>query len=469
MLLRATLLTLAGLAPIAAHASGVSPYLPLSQAPEMERMIERVLILAGQPALTRPIAAATVYDALPAACERDAELCADVEYYLKGFMKGVGIGHVSASVAASSGESVPLQNRHGMHSDSAFEASAGVYWQPGPYLFVNAGFVAHEDELVPSGSVLSIGVDYAQLDVGWRGHWLSPMTDSAMLLGTQAPTMPSVTLSNYEPLTPLNIRYEIFYARMSESDDILFEGGITSGEPLLAGLHVSIEPVPGWSIGINRLMQYGGGEREQDSLGDLFDALFNPNAYDNTGDVGDFGNQLASVTSSFLVSQPVPFAIYFEYAGEDTSTNNNLRLGNAALSGGIHFPSLAGGKLDLTIEASEWQNGWYVHHIYGDGLSNEGSVLGHWGGDWRVPGDGVGARSFMIRGGWTLADGSSVEATYRTLANEDYTAPDYERGHSLDLRYTRRWTREFRIGAELNIGRDVFGEEYSRLSAFFRF
>ncbi|HET6493188.1 MAG TPA: capsule assembly Wzi family protein, partial [Burkholderiales bacterium] len=188
-----------------------------------------------------------------------------------------------------------------------------------------------------------------------------------------------------------------------------------------------------------------------------------------TGSVGDFGNQLASITSRFILSEPVPFAVYFEYAGEDTSTNNNLRLGNAALSAGIHLPHLAGGKLDLTLEVSEWQNGWYVHHIYGDGLRNEGSVLGHWGGDWRVLGDGVGASSFMVRAGWTFNGGDSVEATYRTLANEDYTAPDYARAHLLDVRYSRRWGREFRIGGELNIGRDVFGEEYSRISAFFRF
>lgn len=468
MPVRTAIATFAVLISVTAHARGVSPYLPLTQAPEIERMIERVLILADKPILTRPIAAATVYDALPAACEHDAALCDQVRHYLRGYMKDVGIGHLSAAVGGGSGESVPLQNRYGMRSDSLFEASGLLHWQRGDYILLNAGFTAYEDEVVPSGSLVSLGFDYAQLDVGWRGHWLSPMTDSVMLLGTQAATMPSVTLSNYKPLTPLGIRYEIFYARMSESDEIGFEGGITSGNPRLAGLHLSIEPVPGWSIGVNRLMQYGGGERGNDSLGDLFDALFRPSTYDNTGDVTDFGNQLASFTSSLLVRTPVPFALYFEYAGEDTSTNNDLRLGNAALSAGIHFPRL-GRDLDLTIEASEWQNGWYVHHIYGDGLSNEGNVLGHWGGDSRVPGDGVGGSSFMVRAGWQLASGDSLEATYRTLANEDYTAPDYERAHSFDLRYSRRWRREFLVGGELNVGRGVFGEEYSRVSAFFRF
>jgi len=35
-------------------------------------------------------------------------------------------------------------------------------------------------------------------------------------------------------------------------------------------------------------------------------------------------------------------------------------LGNSAPVVGIHFPRL-GERFDLTLEASEWQNAWYVH------------------------------------------------------------------------------------------------------------
>src|SRR5690606_32755703 len=255
-----------------AEARGASPYLPLDQSPDIERKIERVMILAGQPILTRPIAAATVLDALPAACERDAALCEQVRHYLGGFMKTAGIAHLSAAAAVTSDEAAPLHNRHGMRSDSQYEVSARLYWQRSDHVLLSAGFTAYEDETVPTGSLVSIGWDFAQLDVGWRGHWLSPMTDSAMLLGTQAQTMPSITLSNYKPLSRLGFRYQLFFAKMSESDDIRFEGGVTTGEPRLAGMHVSIEPVPGWTLGANRIMQYGGGERGNDSFSDLIDA-----------------------------------------------------------------------------------------------------------------------------------------------------------------------------------------------------
>ena len=47
-------------------ARGASPYLPLDLEPEIERQIERVLILADEPLLTRPIAAATSPIMVPA-------------------------------------------------------------------------------------------------------------------------------------------------------------------------------------------------------------------------------------------------------------------------------------------------------------------------------------------------------------------------------------------------------------------
>ena len=126
------------LAALGAHARGVSPYLPLQQSPEIERSIERLLILADKPILKRPIAAATVFDALPKACERDAgplqrgealsrELHAHRRHRQASLAAGTGAGTLST-----------LPNRHGMDSDSSYEASASVYWQPGDYFLDRA-------------------------------------------------------------------------------------------------------------------------------------------------------------------------------------------------------------------------------------------------------------------------------------------------------------------------------------------
>jgi hypothetical protein len=163
----------------------------------------------------------------------------------------------------------------------------------------------------------------------------------------------------------------------------------------------------------------------------------------------------------------VPFAAYLEYAGEDNSYEGNYRLGNAALSVGITFPRLWQ-RFDLTYEASEWQNGWYTHTIYLDGMTNDGHVLGHWGADRRVFPDEVGAQSHMLRLGWDATFGGYLQLQARTIANEGYGLNDYERGYDVALSYSRA-LYGFTAGAEVLAGRDVFGESFSRIAGFVRF
>jgi hypothetical protein len=455
----------------ASWARGASPYLPLNLSPEMERQIERVLILADKPITSRPLAAATVLDALPAACRIDPALCTRVRRYLDGYMRKIGLAHASIEGVAHDGAITTLPNRHGESSDSEWVASAQGYWQPNDYVVVSLGAAGDADDVVATGSMLSAGFDFAQLDIGYRDHWFSPFTDSAMIISTEARTLPSVTLSNYRPFTSLGFSYEVFLAEMEHSDNIVFENGFTSGKPRLAGLRFSLEPVPGWSLGANRLMQYGGGERGGSSFGDFLRALFKPHEVDNPTDPNSadtqFGNQTAAWTSRFIFPGRTPFAAYLEYAGEDTSYEGNYRLGNSALSVGITFPRLWQ-RFDLTYEASEWQNAWYTHTIYLDGMTNDGHVLGHWGADRRVFEDDVGAQTHMLRIGWNPPFGGYLQLQARTVANESYGANDYERGYDGALSYSRG-IYGFTVGAEVLAGRDVFGESFSRIAGFVRF
>ena len=247
---------------------------------------------------------------------------------------------------------------------------------------------------MPTGSALSIGSNWAQIDIGYRDHWFSPATDSSMLISTEAPTLPSITLSNYEPLTKLGFQYELFAARLSRSDHILYQGTEGSGNPHLFGAQFSIEPFSGWSLGINRLLEYGGAAGLPDNTTFLLRDFFKPSGLSQTQ-----GNQQASYVSRFIFPGKTPFAVYFQYAGEDNSNGGSYLLGDAALTAGIDIPRL-GRYFDVTYEFSEWQNLWYVHNIFMDGMTNDGLVLGNWGADQRNFGDGVGARSQMLRIGW---------------------------------------------------------------------
>src|ERR1700730_1008164 len=127
--------------PTTAFGRGVSPYLPLNLEPEIESQIERVLILAEEPVMTRPIAAATVLDALPKARKIDPALCQQVERYLRRFTHTEGIAYASIEGAAStgSGKNIVAPNRYGMREDSKWDVSAQGYAQLGDYVLLNAG------------------------------------------------------------------------------------------------------------------------------------------------------------------------------------------------------------------------------------------------------------------------------------------------------------------------------------------
>src|SRR5277367_2740568 len=461
------------LASTLAPAAGVTAYLPMNLEPEMERQIERVLVLADEPILKRPFAVALVELALPQACLRDKPLCTRVQRYLERYSRDYAVTHASATGSVAHGNSI-MPNQHGMPVDSNYEFSVSAYVQPTDYLMASAGGIAYEGRIAPTGSMLSFGTNWAQLDVGYRDHWWSPLTDSSSLLSTEAPTMPSATLSNYEPLTRLGFQYELFWARMS-TNRIFYNDVLANGDPNLFGTQLSIEPLSGWSIGFNRILQYGGGNGLPSDLHFLLRDFFIPSGLSQTQ-----GNQQASYISRFIVPAKTPFAVYFQYAGEDNSDGGSYLLGSPAASAGIDFPRIFR-HFDATYEISEWSNIWYVHNIFLDGMTNDRLVLGNWGADQRNFGDGVGARSQMFRVGWEPPFGGYLEMRARLLQNQTYYGGDnrtyvspppgafpYYHYYDLDIRYSRPWNG-LTVGGEAFGGRDIYGTYFSRLSGFVRY
>jgi hypothetical protein len=456
-----------------APAAGVSAYLPLNLEPEMERQIERVLILADEPILKRPFAVALVELALPQACEIDKPLCTRVRRYLERYSRDYALTHASVTGSLTHGEGV-VPNQHGLPVDSNHELSIAAFVQPSDYFLLSAGAVSYSGRTTPTGSMLSVGTNWAQLDLGYRDHWLSPLTDSSSLMSTEAPTMPSATLSNYEPLTRLGFQYEFFWAKMS-SNHILYNGVQAVGDPNLFGVQFSVEPFPGWSVGFNRMLQYGGGDGLPSTAHFLLTDFFKPSGQSQTQ-----GNQQASYVSRVIIPTKTPFALYFQYAGEDNSDGGSYLLGNPMASAGIDFPRIFR-YFDATYEISEWSNIWYVHGIYLDGMTNDGLVLGTWGADQRNFGDGVGARSMMLRVGWEPEFGGYLEERIRTLVNQTYYGGDnrtyvppppgafpYHHYYDFSIRYSRPWNA-LTVGGEVFAGRDVYGKSFSRLSGFVRY
>src|ERR1700733_2645286 len=140
-----------------ALADGVSSYLPLNLEPEMERQIERVLILADEPILKRPIPVELVRLALPQACRVDKPLCDKVGRYLERYSRDYALTHASATGSASSGANVIIPNEYGLSNDSNWDLSAQAFVQPSDYLLASAGVVAYQGRTSPTGSELTLG------------------------------------------------------------------------------------------------------------------------------------------------------------------------------------------------------------------------------------------------------------------------------------------------------------------------
>lgn len=472
-----------------AHALGVTPYLPLNLDPDVESQVERVLILGDEPVMTRPIPAALVLEALPKACKVDRPLCESVRHYLNRYMQTTGVEFTSVSAAATSGSSnIVLPNQHGEKAQSPYEVAGAAYLQPNSYMLLNVGGVAYQGRATPTGTMLGLGFDWAQLDIGWRDHWWSPMTDSAMLISTEAPTMPSITLSNYRPLTRLGLQYEVFVARMSESDRIELPitgptPEFTRGYPKMGGIRLSIEPVSGWAISAQRVLVWGGGAAGGQSLDDILKALFKPGQAQTTGfgaGTAVIGKQEAALTSRFIFPGRVPFSVYFEYAGNDTLAGHSPLVGKPSISAGIDFPRI--GPFSLTYEVDSWSPTWYVHTAsnvqtgYLDGITNYGDSIGNWFGDQRVLAtattlaDQVGGQSNMLRIGWEPSFGGLMQLQLRALANEGdtlYATYPYKNEYLESLSYSYPW-KGYAVGAEVDTGRDVFGEHYVRLEGYLR-
>ncbi len=458
---------ISSLVPLLASAAGITAYLPADLPAPEARQLTLVFALADEPVMRRPVSVAAVERAMERACPRDPALCDAVGHWLARYRAPLALTGIEAELAAADHTAVPLPNRQGLLSTDDWQVRAAAQWQPLRSVVIGAGLIARQGEVVPTGTLVSLGNEVFRLDAGFQDLWLSPTPDSAFLQSTQAATRMAVSVSNERPLTRWRLRYLVQVSRLSRSEGIVEDGIPSSGYPRLATLSLSVQPAAGWSLGATRQLQYGGGKRDSGAAS-LLKAFFAPNHYDNfrPGRPEEFGNQQAAWSSRFVYPGTRPVVVSMEFAGEDTSHGTPGRLGNAGLTLGVEVPRLWR-TLGLRYEVSEWQNSWYTHHLYTEGLVNRGQVLGHWGAAWRAPRSDVGGRSQSLQLQWSLAHGRALELNWRQLANQSYSPVAYHAAHQIGATFTAPLGR-FLAGTELLTGRDVFGDRFYRLAAFAR-
>lgn len=470
--IRASLLIAAPFFSVPLAAKGISPYLPNKLAPEVEVHIEKVIALTPSAPLTKPYKAKDLLNRLELIKDSHPTLHRRLNDYLSRYKKQVFLGHLDADVSISNDTRKSLPNMRGLSTKNSYQISASGYAFVNPYLFGAFGAQYSDDNGIENNNThIGFGFEYAQVEVGYRDHWFSPFQDSAMLVSTNAQSTPSITISNATPITSWDIRYEIFYSQLDRVEGIRLGDEFFPGKPKHGGVHLSFSPLDNWTIGLNRTLQFGGGKRSVD-FADILEAFFNPAGKDNVdGSEGDdpnfeFGNQQASITTKFSFNWGMPISIYGEYAGEDTVGRSNFSLGNAATSIGIYLPMVTP-DLSVRYEFSDWTTNWYVHHLYQQGYTNKGSVLGHWGGDNRQFNDDTPANTHSFNFNWNLAPGQLLDVTLRAIRNKSTTVVNYDTAYEVEAEYSYATSEGF-VGLGLYAGKDVFGENFSRLKAFYR-
>ncbi len=455
-----------------ALAKGVSPYLPLKLSPEIESQVEKLMALTPGAPLNKPYKTVELIERLVQIRDDYPQLYQQLHHYLQRFEQDVALTHLDAQVSLSDDTSKTLPNQRNIHSDSHASASFAGQAFLSPYLFASvAGVAAQDNGVIHTGSFIGFGYEYAQVEVGYREHWFSPFQDSAMLISTHAKSSPSITISNATPITDWNFRYEIFYSKLEEVDEIVLGDETFPGHPRLIGMHLSITPFDFWTLGASRTLQFGGGKRDV-SFSDIIEAILDPAGKDNVGDVDtddpnyEFGNQQAAISSKFNFHLWTPVSLYAELAGEDTIAESNFQLGNQALSYGLYLPALTD-SFSLRYEYSHWSTAWYVHHLYKQGYTNDGQVMGHWGAGERDLSHDTAATAQSLNLNWSLAENGIIDLTLRTLQNEGNRFETFERASEIDLTYSRPASFGF-WGFNIYAGKNVYGENFGRISSFVR-
>lgn len=437
--------------------AGVSNYIPVNVDPVVERDIERLMVYASLTDLTKPYSVSLIEHGLDKVSVTQPELHARLTRYIASYKQRSGVTHASIQARYradnNTAEVARVNERGATLEESAaltFRAHTGI----SDWLLLNVGGHLSDEHLQPTGSLLSIGASWAQLDLGYKEFWLSPFIGSSQLLSTHAQTLPSISLSNNLPLTffEVGFNYEFFVAQLSKQLTAYSGAYSDTKAPLLASTHISFQPVPWWTLGATRMFQFGGGERELDGS-TLARAFYDPRGADNDASVdNESGNQVAALSSKMIFDGAVPFAFSVELAGEDTSNNKEYQLGNPALTAGLFFPHFFSENVSFAYEYADWDNGWYVNNVYQEGYSNEGFVLGHWAmQDQHNAGTAVPGSSHFLAAQWWTPWNHTLDVKLRGV---NHDSDIYSQAWNVDIDYFMPVLKQSSLGLGAYFGED---------------
>jgi len=422
--------------------------------PSLERLASEGLIPSGI-LMSRPLSRAEAYRLVKEAASGNPSQAAlseigELERELspeKGLSAGFGslkLEDATLRYVYSDGEPYLLNvnNRgdvlgNGSNVRAGFSASASIGSHLGFYLNPEfrypEGFSGDGQEVVLVEGYAALNLWNIELTAGRQALWWGPGVHGALLLTNNARPFDLVKLTNPEPFAlPWVFRHigllklTGFVTRLEDDRDF--------ANPYLAGARLDIKPHPYVSIGLSRTAMFGGAGRHVDA-----DVIWDVITAQTENVAAEPGNQLASFDAKVVL--PFSFqkvVIYGELGGEDEA--GSLPSRNAHLVG-LNLPGAFGLEaLDLGVEYAETYIGkypgmWYNHHIYTDGYTYDGRIIGHHMG--------------------TDAKDLFLSASYRSAYGDFHAAYDIETsGRALKIEkrsVALSWRRELPGGSGLSV------------------
>jgi desulfoferrodoxin (superoxide reductase-like protein) len=457
--------------------SAPTAYLPIGKDAILEYQIDKMFALTDGTPMAKPYRISEINMALRKLSSVDRPLYNNIRKRLAPYFSKDDITRQGIKFRADSGEIVKLANERSNTSDEYAELSLEGVWRGSESTLLQIGVDYRVDagDLVAYNTFYALGGDTFQLNLGYKEHWFSPFKSFAQVYSNNAKPLPSASLGLIAPLKNWwNFDFELFYAEGEHVENaILYQGTLHSGKPKLAGTHFSIEPLDGWKLGLNRMMQFGGGPRKV-AIKDVFKAYLDPAGNDNNGVTGtrdtELGDQWVTFTSTLRSNIVMPIEWYFEYGGEDTKGHKNYQFGNTAANFGVYLPQLTK-ESTLRYEYSNMHSLWYVNEIYPlYGNSVDGAVMGSFIGDQRQFDDAAPSQAHIIEATYSENLHSLWRAKYTRIANESnylnelgQLGQSYEVGQELQISNSRKISQR-QVETTLTVGKDVFGESYTWLS-----
>jgi hypothetical protein len=223
---------------------------------------------------------------------------------------------------------------------------------------------------------------------GREALWMGPSHSGTLLFSNNAKPIDMIRISNIKsfklnflPTTVSNIigyiNANVFLGRLSKYKHIKLENdSINEGYPKILGMQFSFKPTNNFEWGIYRTAIFGGGGRQQ-NLSTFRKVMWPSGDAENksTTEPGDQKGGFFAIYNFFNKIQPLK--IYTEYAGEDAAGMLPSKWSSIFGIKLFDVAKIKGLSLNYEYTKMDKSNVWYTHHIYLDGYTNNGIIMGH--------------------------------------------------------------------------------------------